>query len=188
MTDILLYAAELAASESAKPIHHRAEQHAHLELHEFVAFFRDSWTFVVKCEVICRKMIVGLRGVAVGQVCVLSSFRAVDCFSFQFVKFKRSLNASVLLLLETISLILDSSIQMATNAKWQFRCSAGRDLTQLCWVTLRLHHPRRHFLLDYSRHLTSCTPHMRMHGSLCLPSFDSLEHHKLLAHRCLRAM
>ena len=50
----------------------RADQHATLELADFLVFFNESWGFVVKCEIICRRMIVGLRGVVVSQVCTVS--------------------------------------------------------------------------------------------------------------------
>ena len=39
-----------------------------MELADFLVFFNDSWAFVVKCEVLSRRMIVGLRGTVVGQV------------------------------------------------------------------------------------------------------------------------
>ncbi|KAJ7087759.1 Vps54-like protein-domain-containing protein [Mycena epipterygia] len=67
LSDILGSAAELSNTQAAKLILMRAEQHAVLSLSEFFAFFNDSWSFVVKCEVICRKMIVGLRGVVISQ-------------------------------------------------------------------------------------------------------------------------
>ncbi|KAJ6630546.1 Vps54-like protein-domain-containing protein [Mycena sp. CBHHK59/15] len=67
LSDILASAAELSNTQAAKVIITRAEQHAVLSLPEFFAFFNDSWAFVVKCEVICRKMIVGLRGVVISQ-------------------------------------------------------------------------------------------------------------------------
>ena len=61
--------AELANLKAAKVLSARAEQHAALDLASFSALFDESWSFVVKCEVICRRMIVGLRGVVVSQVC-----------------------------------------------------------------------------------------------------------------------
>lgn len=66
--DILSSSAELANILSSKLLSARAEQHTKLELQEFVELFNESWAFVVRCEVICRRMIVGLRGVVVGQV------------------------------------------------------------------------------------------------------------------------
>jgi vacuolar protein sorting-associated protein 54 len=68
LTDILSSAAELANTRMASIISMRSEEHTSLELPEFLEFFNESWTFVVRCEVICRRMIVGLRGVIVGQV------------------------------------------------------------------------------------------------------------------------
>ncbi|KAF8637425.1 hypothetical protein AX17_002920 [Amanita inopinata Kibby_2008] len=65
--DILGSAAELANTQVARVITFRAEQHAALNLAEFLAFFHDTWNFVIKCETICRRMIVGLRGAVVSQ-------------------------------------------------------------------------------------------------------------------------
>jgi len=45
----------------------RAEQHSQLILPEFHAIFELIWQFVLASEVLCRKMIVGLRGTAVSQ-------------------------------------------------------------------------------------------------------------------------
>lgn len=67
-SDIVSSAAELSNTRAAKVISMRSEQHAALDLPSFLSFFKDSWNFVVKCEVISRRMIVGLRGVVVGQV------------------------------------------------------------------------------------------------------------------------
>lgn len=69
LADILSSAAELSNTQVAKVISLRADQHAVLELADFLVFFNESWDFVVKCEIICRRMIVGLRGVVVSQVC-----------------------------------------------------------------------------------------------------------------------
>jgi vacuolar protein sorting-associated protein 54 len=46
----------------------RSDQHVKLNLCEFVEVFNECWNFVVRCEVICRRMIVGLRGVVITQV------------------------------------------------------------------------------------------------------------------------
>ncbi|KAJ7085793.1 Vps54-like protein-domain-containing protein, partial [Mycena belliarum] len=67
LADILGSAAELSNTQAAKLVIIRSDQHAALSLTDFFAFFNDSWSFVVKCEVICRKMIVGLRGVVISQ-------------------------------------------------------------------------------------------------------------------------
>lgn len=66
--DILASAGELANARAAKVISLRGEQHTALDLRDFWTFFNVSWEFVVKTEVICRRMIVGLRGVVVSQV------------------------------------------------------------------------------------------------------------------------
>lgn len=68
LADILSSAAELSNTQAAGIISARVEEHAALELPEFLTFFNESWSFVVRCEIICRRMIVGLRGVIVGQV------------------------------------------------------------------------------------------------------------------------
>lgn len=41
-------------------------------------FFNESWRFVVGCEVICRRMIVGLRGAVVSQVRTSNTFLGGD--------------------------------------------------------------------------------------------------------------
>ena len=68
LADIVCSSAELSNTQAAKVISYRAEQHSALELVDFLTFFNDSWAFVIKCETICRRMIVGLRGTVVGQV------------------------------------------------------------------------------------------------------------------------
>ncbi len=68
LSDIVTTIAELSNTQAAKVITYRAEQHAALEFADFLTFFNDSWSFVIKCETICRRMIVGLRGTVVGQV------------------------------------------------------------------------------------------------------------------------
>ncbi|KAF9532159.1 Vps54-like protein-domain-containing protein [Crepidotus variabilis] len=67
LTDIVSTTAELSNTQAAKVISYRAEQHAALDLADFLTFFNDSWSFVIKCETISRRMIVGLRGTVVGQ-------------------------------------------------------------------------------------------------------------------------
>ncbi|KAL6301781.1 Vps54-like protein-domain-containing protein [Sparassis latifolia] len=67
LSDILSSAAELANSRASKVIALRSEQHTALDLPSFCSLFNESWDFVVKSEVICRRMIVGLRGTMVGQ-------------------------------------------------------------------------------------------------------------------------
>ncbi|CAA7271484.1 unnamed protein product [Cyclocybe aegerita] len=67
LTDIISSSAELASIQAAKVISFRAEQHAVLELAEFLTFFNDSWAFVIKCEKLSRRMIIGLRGTVASQ-------------------------------------------------------------------------------------------------------------------------
>jgi vacuolar protein sorting-associated protein 54 len=66
--DTLSSSAESANVLTSKVISARAEQHVKLDLREFVEMFNECWNFVVRCEVICRRMIVGLRGAVVSQV------------------------------------------------------------------------------------------------------------------------
>lgn len=68
LSDMLSSAGELANARAAKVINVRAEQHTQLDLHSFWTLFNISWDFVVKSEVICHRMIVGLRGAVVSQV------------------------------------------------------------------------------------------------------------------------
>ncbi|KAG0705085.1 Vps54-like protein-domain-containing protein [Suillus ampliporus] len=67
LLDILSASADLSNKLAAVVIGYRAEQHAQLDLPGFLTFFNTSWDFVVQCEVICRRMIMGLRGVVLGQ-------------------------------------------------------------------------------------------------------------------------
>jgi vacuolar protein sorting-associated protein 54 len=68
LADIVSSSAELSNTQAARVISLRAEQHAALDLADFLTFFNDSWAFVIKSETISRRMIVGLRGTVVGQV------------------------------------------------------------------------------------------------------------------------
>lgn len=68
LLDILSSAADLSNKLAAMVIGYRSEQHAQLDLSSFLTFFNTSWDFVVQCEIICRRMIMGLRGVVLGQV------------------------------------------------------------------------------------------------------------------------
>jgi len=67
LSDILSSATELGNSRVSKIASVRAEQHAQLKLREFFQYFEESWAFVVACEVLCRRMIVGFRGSLVSQ-------------------------------------------------------------------------------------------------------------------------
>lgn len=66
--DILSSAAELANSRLSKITSVRAEQHANLKLREFHVIFEECWAFVIACEILCKRMIVGFRGALVAQV------------------------------------------------------------------------------------------------------------------------
>lgn len=68
LTDTVQAVAELINARLARIVASRGEVHSRLSLLEFYTAFSESWQFVLDCEVICRKMIVGLRGVIVGQV------------------------------------------------------------------------------------------------------------------------
>jgi vacuolar protein sorting-associated protein 54 len=66
--DTLSSTIESANVLMSKVLSTRSEQHAKLELREFVEVFNECWSFVVHCEVTCKRMIVGLRGIVVSQV------------------------------------------------------------------------------------------------------------------------
>lgn len=67
ISDVVHATAELGNLRFSKVIGVRTEIHASLSLKEFVEIFDASWSFVLRCEVICQRMIIGLRGVMVGQ-------------------------------------------------------------------------------------------------------------------------
>ncbi|KAF8447875.1 Vps54-like protein-domain-containing protein [Boletus edulis BED1] len=67
LSDILSSAADLSNKLVAKVVSYRSEQLAQLDLPSFLVFFNQSWDFVIRCEVICRRMIMGLRGTMLGQ-------------------------------------------------------------------------------------------------------------------------
>lgn len=67
LSDVVHAAAELANLRFSKVIAVRSDVHSALPLPEFLEIFDVTWSFVLECEVICRRMIVGLRGVMVGQ-------------------------------------------------------------------------------------------------------------------------
>ncbi|KAF6763954.1 retrograde transporter [Ephemerocybe angulata] len=67
LSDFFYAACELANASAAKVVTYRSEQHSALELGEFVDFFNTSWAFVVRCEVLSRRMIIGLRSTVVSQ-------------------------------------------------------------------------------------------------------------------------
>ncbi|KAF9059527.1 Vps54-like protein-domain-containing protein [Rhodocollybia butyracea] len=67
LTDTLSSATELGHTQAAQLLSHRSEIHSGLSLPEFIELFNETWEFVVRCEVVCRRMIVGLRGAIVSQ-------------------------------------------------------------------------------------------------------------------------
>ncbi|KAG9012078.1 hypothetical protein FRB94_011774 [Tulasnella sp. JGI-2019a] len=67
LSTLLSAATELANTRASKLVALRALPHASLPLESFLEVFQASWDFVVECEVIARRMIVGLRGVIVSQ-------------------------------------------------------------------------------------------------------------------------
>jgi vacuolar protein sorting-associated protein 54 len=67
LRDIVFAAAELANVKLSKLLTARGEENARLPLQDFVWLFEENWSFVVECEVICKRMIVGLRGAIVSQ-------------------------------------------------------------------------------------------------------------------------
>ncbi|KDQ60899.1 hypothetical protein JAAARDRAFT_709192 [Jaapia argillacea MUCL 33604] len=67
LSELLVASAELANIVCANILALRSEQHSKLDLPQFVELFDITWNFVVSCEVVCRRMIVNLRGAAVTQ-------------------------------------------------------------------------------------------------------------------------
>ncbi|BGP13772.1 hypothetical protein JCM10213v2_001710 [Rhodosporidiobolus nylandii] len=67
ISDVVSAVAELANVRFSKVIGVRTEVHASLSLRDFLAIFDATWAFVVRCEVVCQRMIVGLRGAMVSQ-------------------------------------------------------------------------------------------------------------------------
>lgn len=80
LPDVLPAAAELANTRLSKVVTVRADQHASLPLKDFLVIFNEGWSFIIKCEVMARKMIVGLRGVMVSQVRWFTPFHSIDNF------------------------------------------------------------------------------------------------------------
>lgn len=68
LTESVQAVAELINARMARIVVSRGDVHSTLPFHDFWQAFSDSWQFVLDCEVVCKKMIVGLRGVVVGQV------------------------------------------------------------------------------------------------------------------------
>lgn len=66
-SDVLFSACELANTRASKILSVRNEQNASLPLEQFVEVFNESWQFVVATEVLAKRMIVSLRGVAASQ-------------------------------------------------------------------------------------------------------------------------
>lgn len=67
IADVVHAVSELANVRFSKVLGVRTESHSHLPLEQFVALFDLTWSFVVACEVVCQRMIVGLRGAIVSQ-------------------------------------------------------------------------------------------------------------------------
>lgn len=67
LADIVHSTAELAHARASRLLALRSAQHAALDLPSFLGLFQLCWSFVLRSELICRRMIVGLRGAALGQ-------------------------------------------------------------------------------------------------------------------------
>ncbi|GAA5877451.1 hypothetical protein JCM16303_003338 [Sporobolomyces ruberrimus] len=67
ITDVLTSVTELSNVRFSKVIGVRSEVHSHLSLEEFLEIFDETWSFVLRCEVLVKRMIVGLRGAMVSQ-------------------------------------------------------------------------------------------------------------------------
>ncbi|KZO95785.1 Vps54-domain-containing protein [Calocera viscosa TUFC12733] len=67
LSDIVVAVAEATNSRVSRIVALRQEQHAALDLKDFMPVFNISWDFVVKCETLSRRMIAGLRGTMISQ-------------------------------------------------------------------------------------------------------------------------
>ncbi|GAA5932694.1 Vps54p [Sporobolomyces koalae] len=68
ISDVLSAVTELSNVRFSKVIGVRSEVHAQqLDLSQFLEVFDATWNFVLQCEVIVKRMIVGLRGAMVSQ-------------------------------------------------------------------------------------------------------------------------
>ncbi|KAG0141899.1 hypothetical protein CROQUDRAFT_82786 [Cronartium quercuum f. sp. fusiforme G11] len=67
LIDVIQAAAELSNTKFSKIIGLRTDLHSNLNLKEFLEIFKSSWNFVIGCEIISHRMIIGLRGILVSQ-------------------------------------------------------------------------------------------------------------------------
>ncbi|SOV03942.1 uncharacterized protein UDID_04485 [Ustilago sp. UG-2017a] len=67
LSEVLVASAEQAHALCARLLALRATTHATLELPPFLVVFQLCWSFVLSSEQLCRKMIVGLRGIVLSQ-------------------------------------------------------------------------------------------------------------------------
>lgn len=134
LTDILSAAAELANLRASKVLSVRAEQHTVLDLSSFCELFNESWDFVVKSEVICRRMIVSLRGAIVSQV-------SEDAFSQPVYKLIAYMRHTGKELLATLPPKSAESVSQACGGRAMERCR-GRAVHPTCsrYYRRRIHH------------------------------------------------
>lgn len=75
LQDLVYAAADAANGRFSRVMSARADIHTSLSLDEFIVLFKESWAFALTCEIMCKRMIVGLRGTLVSQSkAFLSSF------------------------------------------------------------------------------------------------------------------
>ncbi|KAE8226141.1 hypothetical protein CF319_g1235 [Tilletia indica] len=75
LADIIYAAAELTHSRASRLVGLRSATHARLDLRSFLSLFQLCWSFVLRSELISRRMIIGLRGAVLGQAkAFLASF------------------------------------------------------------------------------------------------------------------
>ncbi|KAJ1018211.1 hypothetical protein NDA18_006370 [Ustilago nuda] len=67
LSEILVASAEQAHTLCARLLALRSTTHATLELPPFLVVFQLCWSFILSSEQLCRKMIVGLRGIVLSQ-------------------------------------------------------------------------------------------------------------------------
>ncbi|KAK0562816.1 hypothetical protein OC861_005128 [Tilletia horrida] len=67
LSDIIHASAELSHTRASRLVGLRSATHAQLDLRSFLSLFQLCWSFVLRSELISRRMIVGLRGAVLGQ-------------------------------------------------------------------------------------------------------------------------
>jgi hypothetical protein len=126
--------AESANVLISKVISARADQHAKLDFREFLEMFNECWNFVVRCEIICRRMIVGLRGAVVSQVQVEA--RTWKCDGLTYLD-RPSHSSRRFIRLESASLLSSSRTNSGHRPMFQPRYNISSTLSWMPPSTTR---------------------------------------------------